>query len=143
MNVLWGLVVVLLSLLAWGGQATSWFAPAVAERWQLTEAEEDVEPTFWADGRGEAFWDIFTLWTMVLAGLLLIVDVHQWAYFGLVGGGMYLYFGGRVISTRVVMERQGLRIGSPASIRLGYIFGAAWAVMALITIIAAIESLEG
>ena len=43
MNVMWGIVVVLLSLLSWGGQALSWFAPTLAERWNLTEAEADVE----------------------------------------------------------------------------------------------------
>ncbi|MCP4966190.1 MAG: hypothetical protein GY926_13265 [bacterium] len=49
MNVIWGIVVVVLSLLAWGGQTLAWFAPSTAVRWQLMEAEDDVEPTFWAD----------------------------------------------------------------------------------------------
>ncbi len=142
MNLLWGVVVTLLSLLAWGGQVVSWFSPVTAVRWQLAEAEEDVEPAFWADGRGEALWDILTLWTMVVAGVLLIADASSWAYFGLVGGGMYLYFGGRIIFTRVAMQRRGLRIGAPQNVRLGYIFGALWATMGLITILAAIASLE-
>lgn len=142
MNVMWGIVVVLLSLLSWGGQAMSWFAPTLAERWNLTEAEADVEPALWADGRGEALWDTFLLWTMVVAGVLLIADASSWAYFGLIGGGMYLYFGGRIVFTRVAMERRGLRIGAPQNVRLGYIFGAVWAAMALVTIVAAIVSLE-
>lgn len=142
MRVMWGVVVVLLSLLSWGGQALSWLAPAIAVRWKLMEAEDDVEPTFWADVRAETLWDTFTLWTMVVAGVLLIADVHAWVYFGLVGGGMYLYFGGRIIFTRVAMERRGLRIGAPQNVRLGYIFAAVWAAMALVTIVAAIVSLE-
>jgi len=139
---LWGVVVVLLSLLSWGGQALSWFSPATAVRWQVMEAEDDVEPTFWADARGEAVWDTFTLWTMVVAGVLLIVGGAAWPYFGLVGGGMYLYFGGRGIFARVAMMRRHLRIGAPANVRLGLIFSAVWAVMALVTIVAAIISLE-
>lgn len=142
MGVLWGVVVVLLSLLSWGGQALSWFSPATAVRWNVMEAEGDVEPTFWADVRGEAAWDTLTLWTMVVAGVLLIVDGAAWRYFGLVGGGMYLYFGGRGIFARVAMMRRNLRIGAPANVRLGLIFSAVWAVMALITIVAAITSLE-
>ena len=55
MNILWGLVVTLLSLLAWGGQALSWLSPRTAVRWNVMEAEDDVEPTFWADVRGEDF----------------------------------------------------------------------------------------
>lgn len=143
MNVLWGVIVVLLSLLSWGGQALSLLAPASAVRWKLMEAEDNVEPTFWADVRAEALWDTLTLWTMVVAGVLLIAGVHAWVYFGLVGGGMYLYFGGRGILARAAMASRGLRIGSPQNVRLGYIFSVAWAAMALVTIVAAIVSIEG
>ena len=143
MNVLWGVVVTLLSLLAWGGQAISWLSPASAVRWNLADAEEDVEPAFWADGKGEAVWDTLTMWTMVVAGVLLIVDTSSWAYFGLAGGGIYLYFGGRIVFTRVAMQRQGLRIGTPQNIRIAYIFGVLWATMGLITVLAAVASLEG
>jgi len=143
MSFLWGAVVVLLSLLSWGGQALSWLAPTIAVRWKLMEAEDDVEPTFWADVRAEALWDTLTLWTMVVAGVLLIADVNAWAYFGLVGGGMYLYFGGRGILARATMARRGLRIGSPQNVRLGYIFSAVWAAMAILSIVAAVVSIEG
>ena len=143
MNVLWGAVVTLLSLLAWGGQAVSWLSPKTAVKWKVMEAEDDVEPAFWADVRGEAMWDTFTLWTMVIAGVLLTADNSAWPYFGLVGGGMYLYFGGRGIASRAAMLRLGLRIGAPGNVRLGFAFSAIWAVMALVTIIAAIVTLDG
>ncbi len=142
MSIIWGLVVTLLSLLGWGGQALSWFSPSTAVRWKVMEAERDVEPAFWADVHGEALWDTLTLWTMVVAGVLLMADASAWAYFGLVGGGMYLYFGGRGISVRAAMNRRNLRIGAPENVRLGYVFSAVWAVMALITIGAAIVALE-
>ena len=142
MNVAWGVVVTLLALLAWVGQAISWVAPSAAVRWKLMEAEDDVEPAFWADVRGEAAWDTVTLWTMVVAGVLLILDASAWPYFGLVGGGIYLYFGGRGISARLAMLRRDLRIGAPENVRLGFVFSAAWAAMAVVTIVAAIISLE-
>lgn len=142
MNVFWGIVVVALSLLAWAGQALSLLVPSTAVRWNLMEAEDDVEPTFWADIRAEALWDTLTLWVMVVAGVLLIADGAAWPYFGLVGGGMYLYFGGRGISARVTMTRRGLRVGAPESVRVGMIFLAIWTAMALITIVAAIVALE-
>ena len=84
-----------LSLLAWGGQTISWLNPDLGVKWSLMEAEEDVEPTYWADIRGEVVWDGFTLWTMVVAGIFLIIDNSAWPYFGLVGGGMFVYFAGR------------------------------------------------
>ncbi len=141
MEIVWGIVVVVLSALGWGGQTIAWLGPDVAVKLGLMEAEDDVEPTYWADIRGEAPWDFLTLWTMVVAGALLIIDEPAWAYFGLVGGGMYVYFAGRGIFTRAVMQRRGLRVGSPGSLRVGYTFLTIWGVMAVITIVAAALSL--
>ncbi len=78
---------------------------------------------------------------MVVAGILLIIDEPAWAYFGLVGGGMYVYFAGRGIFTRLAMQRRGLKIGAPANVRLGLVFLAVWGVMGLITIVAAASAL--
>ena len=122
MGILWGVVVVALSLLCWGGQVISWFAPETAVRLTLMEAEESVEPTYFADVRGEALWDALTLWAMVVAGVLLIADNPAWAYFGLVGGGMYVYFAGRGIATRRAMQQRGYRIGAAQNVRIGYLF---------------------
>ena len=141
MGILWGLVVVALSLLCWGGQVISWFAPATAVRLTLMEAEDTVEPTYFADVRGEALWDTLTLWTMVVAGVLLTLDVSAWAYFGLVGGGMYAYFAGRGIVTRRAMQQRGYRVGVAQNVKLGYLFLAVWGVMGCITIVAAVVAL--
>jgi hypothetical protein len=126
-----------LSLLCWAGQTIVLFSPATGVRLGLSEAEADVEPTFWADVRGEALWDFCTLWTLVVAALLLIADRGTWAYFGLVGGGMYVYFAGRGILTRLAMRTRGLRIGTAQGVRLVFAFLGAWGLMGLATIIAA------
>lgn len=141
MATVWGVVVVALSLLCWGGQAISASAPATAVRLSLAEAENTVEPVYSADIRGEALWDTLTLWTMVVAGALLIADSPGWAYFGLVGGGMYVYFAGRGVFTRAALQRRGFRIGSAHNVRIGYAFLTIWGVMGLITVIAAVNDL--
>lgn len=141
MEIIWGVVIVALSGLAWGGQTIAWFAPETAVRLGLMEARDDVEPAYWADIRGEAAWDVFTLWTMLAAGILLIAAEPAWAYFGLVGGGVYVYFAGRGIFSRVTMQRKGLRIGTPKNLRLGYSLLTIWGVMGLVVIIAAVAAL--
>lgn len=141
MGVLWGIVMVALSLLCWGGQAIVLFSPESGVKLGLSESQDDVEPAFWADIRGEALWDFLTLWTMLVAGVLLIVGDPVWAYFGLVGGGSYVYFAGRGVSARVAMLRRELRVGSPQSVRLGFALLTIWGVMALITIAAAVVAL--
>jgi hypothetical protein len=142
MGVLWGVAVVALSLLCWGGQVISWFAPATAVRLTLMESEDTVEPSYFADIRGEALWDTLSLWTMPVAGALLIAGNSAWAYFGLVGGGMYVYFAGRGIVTRRAMQRRGYRVGAAQNVKVGYLFLSVWGVMGLITIAAAVVALS-
>jgi hypothetical protein len=141
MQIVWGIVIAVLSLLCWGGQVIVWLAPAAGERLSLSEAKADVEPTFWADVRGEAPWDSLTLWTLLVAGVLLTVDNSARTHFGLVGGAMYVYFAGRGIFTRVAMQRRGLRVGAPSNLNLGYAMLAIWGITGLITIVVAIIAL--
>ncbi len=141
MGVAWGIVVLALSLLCWGGQAVSWFAPSTAVKLTLMEAEDSVDPSYFADIRGEALWDTLTLWTMAASGVLLAAGNPSWAYFGLVGGGMYVYFAGRGIVTRLTMQRHGRRIGTRQNVIVAFALLTVWGVMAVITIIAAVVAL--
>lgn len=142
MQIFLGIALVASSLLCWGGQAIVCFAPAIGTRLGLSENEADVEPAFWADVRGEALWDFLTLWTLLVAGVLLIIDHAAWAYFGLIGGSAYVYFAGRGVFTRVTMQRRGLRIGSPQGLKVVFTFLIIWGITGLATIIAAIAALQ-
>ncbi|MDX2344595.1 MAG: hypothetical protein QNL12_13115, partial [Acidimicrobiia bacterium] len=62
-------------------------------------------------------------------------------YFGLVGGGMYVYFAGRGIFTRMALERRGFRVGTPQNLKIGYLMLLIWGAMGLITIAAAVIAL--
>lgn len=141
MNIVWGLVLIALGLLAWGGQTLSWLAPGPATRMGLAEAEDTVEPVFWADGRGEATWDALTLWPLLVAGALLVADSTSWPYFGLIGGSIYLYFGGRGILARLEMRKRGYAIGPPGDVRAAFTALTVWGVAGLVTIVAAITAL--
>lgn len=143
MTIVWGIIVTALASLAWVGQVTTWLAPPTAERLGLTEPEQAVEPAFHADVRGEAVWDTFSLWTLVAAGVLLLVGSPAWPYFGLGGGAMYVYFAGRGIATRVVLSRRGLRIGTAANVRVAFAFLTVWLVVAAVTVGASVVELRG
>ena len=52
---------------------------------------------------------------------------------------MYVYFAGRGISTRAMMQRRGFRVGTPRNLKLGYTLLAIWGLMGLITIAAAVK----
>jgi hypothetical protein len=111
-------------------------------RLSLTEGEDTVEPTFYADCRGEALWDAFTLWITVVAGALLVLGDPAWAYFGLAGGAVYVYFAGRGLATRRAIQQRGLRIGTPPTVKTAYLMLSIWGVMGLATAIAAAISLS-
>ena len=138
MNLIWGIILTLLSGLAYFGQVVAVFWPHTASRLGLTESKSDVDPAFYADVRGEAFWDLFTLWTLPLAGVLMVLNNPLWAYMGIVGGSMYLYFAGRGIVTRAIMQRRGIRIGASENVKIAYTFLALWGLAAISTIIMAI-----
>ena len=135
MNIIWGTILIIFTLIVcWLGQVIAVTVPALATRLGIIELEADVDPVFFADVRGEAIWDALMLWTLPLAGVLLILNNPWWAYFGLVGGGMYLYFAGRGIAQRLVMQRNDIRIGKPAQLKLFYAVLALWGLIAVVTI---------
>ena len=141
MNIVWGIILIIIAGFGYVGQVISTFWPDKAVALGLTESEADVDPTFYADMRGEAYWDTAVLWTLPLAGFLLVLDSPMWAYFGLIGGGMYLYFAGRGILVRWVMRRRDIRIGEPQTLKIAYLFLALWGLVATITIVLAIVAL--
>jgi len=140
MNIIWGAILIIISLIGWLGQIITALSPTGATKLGVTEPEADVDPTFFADVRGEAFWDAATLWTLPVAGILLIFNNPWWAYFGLVGGGMYLYFAGRGIAVRLVMQLRGIRIGKPETLKVVYVFLTLWGLTAVVTIIMAVAA---
>ena len=141
MNIIWGVILFIISALGYFGQVISAFWPETAARLGLTEPEADVDSTFYADVRGEAFWDTAVLWTLPVAGVLLVINNPVWVYFGLVGGGMYLYFAGRGIVVRRLMQRRNIQIGQPDTLKVVYVFLTLWGLAAAITIVMAIAAL--
>ncbi|MFC1853461.1 hypothetical protein ACFL27_24965 [candidate division CSSED10-310 bacterium] len=133
-----GLIIVALSMLGWVGQAITLFAPVTAVKLSLTEPQNEVDPAFYADVRAEAIWDTLTLWTLPLAGVLLLIQNSLWPYFGMIGGGMFFYFSGRGIIARFEMLKHGIRIGTADKVKINIIFLALWGILGIVTIIKAV-----
>jgi len=140
MDIIWGILLIAFGLIAWGGQVLSVLTPKFAEKLGFIEPEEDVEPVFYADARGEAKWDFITLWTLPFAGILIILNSPLWIYFGMVGGSKYLYFAGRAIFTRLEMKRKEVHKGKPELLKIYFIFVTLWGLIGLATIVKAIKT---
>jgi hypothetical protein len=141
MDIIWGILLIVFGLIAWGGQVLSALTPKYAQRIGLMEPEADVDPAFCADVCGEAKWDSLTLWTLPFAGLLIILSKPLWIYFGIIGGTMFLYFAGRAIFTRLELIRKEVRIGKPELLKMYFIFATLWGLIGLATIIKAVKTL--
>ena len=143
MSLIWGVVLIVFTLiLSWLAQVINAFSPTLAARLGLNERESDVDPTFFVDTRGEAIWDAMIVWTLPVAGILLILNIPTWAYFGLIGGGVYLYLAGRGIAVRLAMQRHEIRTGKPETVKLYYAFLVVWGLIAVVTIIMAVSALQ-
>ena len=141
MNLIWGVILISVTLKCWIGQFIIALSPKVAVKIRIAEPESDVDPTFFADMRGEAIWGALSLWTLPIAGILLIINNALWTYFGLVGGGIYLYFAGRGIASRLTMQRHGIHIGKTKNLKLNYLILTLWGLIAIVTIIMAVATL--
>jgi hypothetical protein len=138
-NLIWGIILVSVTLKCWVGQIIIAFSPKVAVKIKIAEAKSDVDSTFFADMRSQAIWDAFSLWTLPVTGVLLIMNNNLWIYFGLIGGSMYLYFVGRGITSRLIMKRRGINIGK-SNLKVNLVL-TLWGFMAIVTIIMAVMTL--
>jgi Na+-transporting methylmalonyl-CoA/oxaloacetate decarboxylase gamma subunit len=129
-----GIIILLLSLIAWLGQVISAVAPITAAKLGLTEKEGEVDSTFYFDVRAECIWDALTLWTLPLAAILLIIDGALWPLFSLIGGGIYIYFAGRGIIQRVLMQGGDIMVGEPKNVKVFYLFLGLWGAIGLVAI---------
>lgn len=144
MNIYLGSVLILFGLTGWVGRVICALSPQRGERLGLIECEADCDPAFYADVRSEVTWDAFVIWTLPLAGLLMILDHTWWPVFGLIGGGTYFYLAGRGIALRAVLDRRNIRTGAAQMLSAYYIIHGMWGVVALVTLaIAATALVQG
>ena len=142
MNLIWGtILIVFTGILCWLGQVINASSPTLAARLGLAGPESDVDPVYYVDGRGEAVWDALILWTLPVAGFLLILNSPWWVFFGLIGGGMYLYFAGRLLLVRRAMVKRDIQIGKPGTVKLYNAVLILWGVIAITTIVMAVAAL--
>ena len=87
-------------------------------------------------------WGVYVLLTVLETGALMLAGSSWWTYFGLVGGGMFVYFAGRGIASRRSIQRAGFSVGAPKTVAQVYVFLVLWGAIGLITAIAAIGSLQ-
>ena len=142
METVLALMVIVLGLICWLGQTLVVFAPAVAVKLGVNEKEDDIDRSMYLFERySQGIMDFLLAWLLPASALMMFVQYEHWPIFALVGAGVYLYFPGVFSITRIVLKRDGFKVGGRASEITAYVFGALWVLSALCMILLATAEL--
>jgi len=138
-----GIVVLIVGLICWIGQSLTIVALPTAVRLGLAEPEVEVNQSMHLFERfALGIMDSLLTWILPLSALLMIIGNSSWPLLALVGGGIYLYFPGVFMITRIVLKRHGKKVGRPSSVRTAYVFGWIWILSAITMIVLAVIELN-
>ncbi len=143
MTTIIGILVIVVCLIAWIGQALAVFVLPTAIRLGLFEPEDEVNQSMYLFERfSMGIMDVLLTWALPLSAFLMILGNSYWPLLALVGGGVYLYFPGVFMITRVVLKRYGKKVGRPSSVRAAYAFGVIWTLSSITMIVLAAMELR-
>lgn len=101
----------------------------LAQRLGIQEKPEDTDKLLQRSERYTAYWDLFALAWLPLAGILIIADHAMWPIASIIGGAIYLDASGREAVKNLSLQHEGIKMGTETQRKL---FFASYLVMALI-----------
>jgi hypothetical protein len=116
------IVCILFGAFGWVGQVISGINYELAQKLGLQEKSEGTDPLFRLAERNAARWDGVVLWTLILAGILMLLDSAWWPPVALVAGGIYLDGAGREVAKVRSLKQHGVRVGTPGAIEVQKVF---------------------
>lgn len=123
------------------GQLISVVNLRLAQRLGLQEKPDGVDPLYVTLELWTARWDLWWVWTLPAAGILMLMDHAWWPYAAMIGGGAYVDTGGREAAKVLGLRQQSVRTGTPAEQRTGMILFGSFLViggLAIVTGLAAV-----
>jgi hypothetical protein len=134
-------VICLVAAVGFATQAVSAVDFARAQRLGFQEMPDNVDPLYGRLEHNTARWDLLTLWTLPLAGLLILLGLAWWPYLGLIGGGVYLDAGGREAAKVLALRAEGVRTGTALDQRLAIAVFGYMILAGLVMIVASLAAL--
>ena len=122
MTIAFGIVALLFGLIIVIGQAISVVDFELAQRLGLQEKDETTDVLHRRLELNTARWDVIVLWTLVLAGVVMLVETAWWPWVALIAGGISIDTGGREIGKIIGLRAEGIRVGTQEEARLLYGF---------------------
>ncbi len=137
-----GLVCVLFGALGWIGQTISAINFPLAQKLGLQEKSEDTDPLYRMAELNASRWDAVVLWSIIAAGILMLIDHTWWPYVSLVASGIYLDTAGREAAKYLSLLEGGVKTGTAKETRTALSFYGIMAVISLWLMVYAAWSLR-
>ena len=99
--------------LLYAGQALSAVNPGLAVRLRLQDSGGDPDDLTHRLEMWTARFDVLTLWTLPVAGVLMLIDHSWWPYAAMIGGGAYIDGLGRYMFTILGLREKGVWTATP------------------------------
>ena len=141
MRIALGVVCVLFGGFGWIGQVISGINYPLAQRLGLQEKGDGTDPVFRLAETNAARWDSLVLWSLGVAGVLMLLNSPWWPAVALVAGGVYLDGAGREAAKCLSLHASGVRIGTPKDLKVAAFFYILMAAVAVWTIVYALYAL--
>ena len=119
MRIALGIVALVVGSVGFIGQLVSAVDFRLAQTLGLQEKDEETDPLYRRLELNTARWDLFVLWTLPVAGALMLAGHAWWPVAALVAGGIHVDVGGRETAKLLGLRAGGVRVGSAREIRLG------------------------
>ncbi len=127
-----GIIAAVVGVAGLVGQLLSALSTKLAPQ-QLTQSELSGSDRLYRRlERDSARWDLLVIWTLPVAGVLMLLDHSWWPFVALVACGACAASGGREFAKMLAFRNEGVRIGEDGEIRLALIFLGLWGSVAVI-----------
>ncbi len=134
MRVALAIICILYGAFGWLGQLISGINYPMAQRLGLQESDEGTDLLFRHAEANTARWDALVLWTLVAAGILMLMEHPWWPILSLVAGSIYLDGAGRESAKYMGLHKSGVRIGTAKQVRVAKVFFASMFLVALLVL---------
>ena len=117
-----GVTCLLIGTIVMVGQAISAINFTFAQKLGLQEEDAHTEALFRRLELNTARWDLVVLWTLPLAGILMLLGHTWWPTVSLVAGGVHVDAAGREIAKLLGLRAQAIATGGPREQRAAHGF---------------------
>ena len=98
----------------------------------MLEPKEEMDESFYIiDAKVLGTNDMALTWILPVSAIMMIFNVKYWPILALIGSGVFVYFSGYIILSRLILKTAGKKVGSNNSQIIGYVFSLFWIIASI------------